>query len=324
MAEPARRSPELEAITQRWMSALLSSRGETMVNLLAPADPLIFCGTAEGEFHTGDDFRATYLAHLKEIPTGRMIDSCVEAWERGETGWAYWHGTLEFTTTQRPIPTRVTLIFAMYDGIWRVEHIHNSFPVANQEALGYEHTAHDALLEEARKLDPQVGSSGSATVMFTDIADSSAIAEAVGDTRWSRVVQAHVEMVRKELESRGGRLIKSLGDGTMSTFPSAGQAMLSALDIQAALDVQAEEPRLRVRIGLHTGDVVQAGDDFFGTVVNKAARIAAFARPGEIRVSEATRIMVGGAAEFGFSDPARVALKGLEGEHAIYRLEPGR
>jgi adenylate cyclase len=76
-----------------------------------------------------------------------------------------------------------------------------------------------------------------------------------------------------------------------------------------------------VRIGINTGDVVQSGDDFFGTVVNKAARIAGITGAGEIRISDATRIMVGGASEFQFSDPANVMLKGLEGDHQVYRID---
>ena len=113
----------------------------------------------------------------------------------------------------------------------------------------------------------------------------------------------------------------SLGDGTMSTFSSTRAAMTAANSIQEQISSQQDEPKLQVRIGINTGDVVQAGDDFFGTVVNKAARIAGIAGAGEIRISDATRIMVGGASEFQFSDPANVALKGLEGDHQLYRLD---
>ena len=97
--------------------------------------------------------------------------------------------------------------------------------------------------------------------------------------------------------------------------------MTAAKAIQLSLSKARQEPELQVRIGIHTGDVVQASGDFFGTVVNKAARVAGAAGPGEIRVSEATKIMVGGASEFSFADTARITLKGLEGEHQIHRLD---
>lgn len=65
----------------------------------------------------------------------------------------------------------------------------------------------------------------------------------------------------------------------------------------------------------------QAGDDFFGTVINKAARVAAMAGPDEIDLSDATRVMVGTGTDFTFFEPVAVTLKGLEGEHRIYRLD---
>ena len=82
-----------------------------------------------------------------------------------------------------------------------------------------------------------------------------------------------------------------------------------------------EEPVLLVRIGLHTGDLIIADDDFFGTVVNKAARICTIAAPGEIRVSDATRAMIGDSLDFVFDTPISVPLRGLPGEHLLYRLE---
>ena len=157
--------------------------------------------------------------------------------------------------------------------------------------------------------------------MFTDIANSSAIAAATGDTIWIKAIHSHLEILTYIIAENGGTLVKSLGDGTMSTFSSTRAAMTAANSIQEQISSQQDEPKLQVRIGINTGDVVQAGDDFFGTVVNKAARIAGIAGAGEIRISDATRIMVGGASEFQFSDPANVALKGLEGDHQIYRLD---
>jgi class 3 adenylate cyclase len=76
-----------------------------------------------------------------------------------------------------------------------------------------------------------------------------------------------------------------------------------------------------LRIGIHTGSVVQTSDDFFGTVVNKAARIAALAAPGEIQVSDATRKMVGDTQDYRLANTRSVQLEGFEGEHIIHRLK---
>ncbi|MEP1198862.1 adenylate/guanylate cyclase domain-containing protein [Tateyamaria sp.] len=75
-----------------------------------------------------------------------------------------------------------------------------------------------------------------------------------------------------------------------------------------------------MRIGLPTGDVIGAGDDFFGTVINKAARVATAAAPDQILVSDATRVMIGGAQDFIFGDSTEVLLKGFEGCHMVHGL----
>jgi class 3 adenylate cyclase len=122
------------------------------------------------------------------------------------------------------------------------------------------------------------------------------------------------------VEENGGVVIKTLGDGAMSNFSSTRGAMQAAIELQRAVAADEREPRLSVRIGLHTGDVIQAGGDFFGTVVNKAARIAAAARPGEILVSDAARAMVSGGGEFDFDSTIRMHVRGLDGETDVSPL----
>lgn len=321
MPGETRPSGELEAITRRAITAFFSGDGDTIANLLSASDPLVVCGSAENELWEGDVLRDSYAAHVNEFPASQIVSQRVRAFETGNTGWGHWTGAIELSTNGKTIGGRITLVFILERGIWRIQHIHNSVAMSNLEMLGYEHTALNDLLAAAEDEAPRIGLTGIASVMFTDIADSSAIAQAIGDSAWSATVNRHLELVGDAVAKADGQLVKSLGDGTMSSFASARAAMSAARDIQRRLDALPDEPRLRVRIGIHTGDVVQAGDDFFGTVVNKAARIAMLARPGKIRVSDATRIMIGGAEEFAFADPATVPLKGLDGEHLIYRLE---
>ena len=103
--------------------------------------------------------------------------------------------------------------------------------------------------------------------------------------------------------------------------PNDARAALTAAGVlQRDMAASQDEPHLQIRIVLHTGDLVEQDGDMFGTVVNKAARIAATAIPGTIHVSDATRIMVG-VGDFSFADPISVPLKGLEGDHAIHRLD---
>lgn len=315
------RSAEIEAITRRIVAAIFSADGKTVASFLSSSDPLLFCGSAHGELWEGQALRDTYAAHVGEFPHVDLFNQRVQAWENGSSGWAHWIG--ECTVSGRTVEDRMTFVYVLEHGMWKIQHLMNSISISNIEMLGYEHKAHQALIEAARNAALEPPPSGLCSVMFTDVAGSSVIAESIGDRAWAGIVQQHIGLVGDEIARERGTLVKSLGDGTMSRFSSARAAMAAAIAIQRRLAALTGEPRIEARIGIHTGDVVQSGDDFFGTVVNKAARIAAFARPGEIRVSEATRIMVGGASEFAFFDTARVALKGLEGEHVIYRLEPG-
>ena len=98
--------------------------------------------------------------------------------------------------------------------------------------------------------------------------------------------------------------------------------MITAKNIQNLEADEIDTLVLKVRIGIHTGDIIQSNGDFFGTVVNKAARIASSASPGQILVSDATRSMVEGSVEFTFESPITVALRGIEGNHSISTLSP--
>ena len=300
---------------------MLSSRGDVMKNLLSPSLDALYCGTSSTELITGQRLQDGLIDHVAEISGLTCDDAEVSTYDFGGTGWAHWRGTIHNTAAGTVSRARVTLVLRLETGIWKVHHVHNSFTTENLAELGIEHTAFEDLIESAAEMDPQVGRSGSATVMFTDIFGSSALAEALGDMHWAVAVRDHVERIAALVTAEDGRLIKSLGDGTMSTFVSAGAGLRAARNIQQDLSNSTTEPRLQVRIGLHTGDVIDAGDDFFGTVVNKAARVAGTAGPGEIKVSDATRMMVGADASYHFTDTVRVVLKGLDGDHTLHRLK---
>ena len=115
----------------------------------------------------------------------------------------------------------------------------------------------------------------------------------LGDQKWSALIDDHFQTIADIVKEHRGQFVKSLGDGTLSCFSSANQALIAAVEMQNAAASATEEPRLGLRIGIHTGNVVQSRGDFFGSVVNKAARITAKAAAGEILVSDTTRAMVG-------------------------------
>ena len=321
-ADPYTRSPELEAIMRRWADVYGSPDAPLIADLFSTSAATTYLGSAPGEFCQGADLTRYFAAYTQEIPRFSFQMDRLEAYEAGRTGWGFWEGQATVTDTGRQVHFRGTMVFVLEGALWRIAHIHNSNAVPNEEAMGYDTSRFEAFLVSGDddNLALRMGQTGIASVMFTDIADSTTLAEAMGDTAWNRVIQSHLAEIDDVTGAAGGKLVKSLGDGTLCSFPSAGAALRAAQTIQRQTAGRATEPALRLRIGVHTGDVVQADGDYVGTVVNKAARVAALAAPLEIRVSDATRAMVGGAAEFEFFDQTTVPLKGLAGEHVVFQL----
>ena len=159
-----------------------------------------------------------------------------------------------------------------------------------------------------------------ATLLFTDIVESTATAARLGDARWRELLSAHFESVRAELERYGGREVKTTGDGLLATFDGPGQALRCA----AAIRKIANRDDLQVRAGVHVGEVEVVGDDIRGVAVHVAQRIMAAAGADEIVVSDLTRALAS-ASGLAFEDRGTHTLKGLDGEWALaaYAAEAG-
>ena len=163
---------------------------------------------------------------------------------------------------------------------------------------------------------------GTVTILFSDIEGSTAMTERLGDQRWLELLRGHNAIVRKRVAAHSGFEVKSEGDGFMLAFQSARRALECAVDIQRAFakrNESADEP-IRVRIGLHTGEAIKEGDDFFGKHVNLAARVAGQAQGGEILVSSLLKELTESAGEFAFGDGRAVSLKGLKGKHSVFQV----
>lgn len=164
---------------------------------------------------------------------------------------------------------------------------------------------------------------GTVTIMFSDIEGSTVLTEELGDERWLKVLHRHNALIRGHLAAHHGFEVKSQGDGFMVAFASAGNAIRCAVAIQrdfAARRDHSGSQVLRVRIGLHTGEVIREQDDFFGHTVILAARIGAKANGGQILVSEVLRGLVAGSHEFRFGDSREEQLKGLRDTQRVYEV----
>ncbi len=320
MTQPIRPSPELVAVVRRWNDAVREKDSPALSNMLSTSEHVRYQGSAEGEFWSGALFRQGFPDHVAEIPGFEWDEHSLEAFECGSVGWANCVATLRFPNATTAMVHRFTFVLHLEDGLWKIVHAHVSNPTPNLEKMGVEHKALDALVAAAREGFHQDQREGMASVMFTDIVNSSAIAEKLGDRIWADTVHKHLELARDAIEAQGGTLVKSLGDGTMSSFASAPAALMAATELQRRNAAESGEPPLRLRVGIHTGDVIQTDEDFFGTVVNKAARIAASAAPGEVCVSDSTKLLVDGQRNLIFGAARSVSLKGLPGDHRIYSL----
>ena len=147
-----------------------------------------------------------------------------------------------------------------------------------------------------------------ATVLFTDIIDSTHRATQMGDHSWRRLLDEHDRTAQRVIEKHRGNLIKTTGDGILATFDGPGRAIRCAL----AFELAATQIGLPLRAGLHTGEIEIRDGDIGGVAVHAAARVMALSRPGEVLVSRVVTDLVAGAG-LKFSDRGSHELKGLPG-----------
>jgi class 3 adenylate cyclase/pimeloyl-ACP methyl ester carboxylesterase len=155
-----------------------------------------------------------------------------------------------------------------------------------------------------------------ATVLFTDIVDSTKHAAELGDRRWRELLEQHQSLVRERLERFEGSEINTTGDGFLATFDGPTRAVECARAIADAMPTLGIE----IRAGLHAGEVELMGDDVGGIAVHVAARIAALAGPGEVLASRTVRdLAVGSGIDFRPGGSHR--LKGVAEEWEVFGVE---
>jgi class 3 adenylate cyclase len=156
------------------------------------------------------------------------------------------------------------------------------------------------------------------TILFTDLASSTALTQRLGDAQAQELLRAHNTIVRDALGQRGGSEIKHTGDGIMASFSTASGALECAVAIQRAVARQ-DDANLQVHVGLNAGEPVAEESDLFGTAVQLARRICDQAGTGEILVSNVVRELAAGK-NFLFADRGASALKGFEDPVRLYEV----
>lgn len=294
---------------------------ETLRNLMSTDPSLRVLGSDSDEWWRGPaEFFGVRETQAGESPHLEYRVDEVEGFEDGGCGWATLFATL--ITPETSTQVRHTAVLRLEGGIWKVVQLHNSTPASNEQIFGVDltRTLDDlvtSVLEDGTPLLGAETTEGTMTLVFTDIVDSTSLAESVGDERWALMIRDHEVAIDAATVSNGGTVVKFLGDGSMLAFESARAALRSAAQIQrGTLDLP-----FSVRIGVHTGEVRRTADDLFGLTVNKAARIAAATEAGGITISSTTRDLVGSMDGVTMGDSRTVALKGMAGTHQIVSVE---
>ena len=152
-----------------------------------------------------------------------------------------------------------------------------------------------------------------ATVLFTDIVNSTTRAAEMGDRRWRELLNSHDRLAKQTVERHRGRLVKSTGDGILATFDGPGRGVRCAL----ALGTAARQIGLPLRAGLHTGEIEVRGDDVGGIAVHVAARVMGQSGADEVLVSRVVTDLVAGA-ELKFAERGSFGLKGIPGSWDLF------
>jgi class 3 adenylate cyclase len=170
--------------------------------------------------------------------------------------------------------------------------------------------------QQTRPRAPEPVASGTAVILFTDIVDSTALTERMGDSAFRDASRALDAGLRTAIREAGGTTVdaKTLGDGVLATFPSAAQAIDGARRC-LALSAASE---LGLHIGLHAGDVIREEGNVFGGAVHIAARICGLSAPGEILVSDVVRGMARSSAGVAFEDRGEREMKGVGEPVRVY------
>lgn len=166
---------------------------------------------------------------------------------------------------------------------------------------------------------------GTLTVVFSDIESSTELAVVLGDAVWFDVLKRHDRLVDAHVKAQRGRIVKHRGDGYMLSFRSARSALRAAIGLQRDLADSAWSPpgqELRVRIGMHTGEVVvDESGDLFGKHVIVAARIGDLAQGAEILVSSLVRQIAEPRGDITFTSPRVVELRGIGGTETVWSVD---
>jgi class 3 adenylate cyclase/ketosteroid isomerase-like protein len=308
------------------------SRADTnaFIGLFAPDPEVTLIGTGRDERVVGiSQIRALIERDWSQTDAATLEHSRVDVWASGYIAWIDCDLTWRAVQggEQLTFEGRMTAVLAKRRDKWLFVQMHVSLPAAGQDEGSSWPTPVEAVAaavnHERPDLRPQASPDGLVTLLFTDIQDSTLLNERLGDIRWIALIREHNAIVRDRLQAHGGIEVKTIGDAFMACFSSARRAVLCAIDIQRAFSAYNREhpsEEVRVRMGLHAGEPVREGGDFYGKSVVLASRVTGEALGGEILVSGLLHELVESAGDIQFGEARQAELKGLSGPRWLYQV----
>lgn len=317
-------SEEIRRSLDRWLVAVRDGDVDTYLGKVSEHDGMLLIGSDDEEWWHRKD--AAVWKHQFEETGGFPISwDEIEVWEEGTVGWA--GARLTMPGPEETFRIRVTWVLRLERGEWKIVQMHFSVGRSNVEVFGRKLPVSLEQLEQTIRLERpdltgSLASDGTVTIVFTDIVDSTVLTARLGDHTWLDTLRRHNEVIRDTAAAHDGTVVETQGDGSMLAFSSARRAVACAKAIQSEIDrafADASAP-IRVRIGIHTGDVLHEADHFYGTTVHYAARVASAALGGEVLVSNLVRELVAGSGVT-FRESREVELKGIEGSHRLFAVD---
>jgi class 3 adenylate cyclase len=330
MKADAKTEAGVMATLNRFAEAMTKRDLDGVLGLFAPDSDLVLIGSGEDEKRIGlAGVRAQFERDWSQSDAASSEFGWISVSAAGSVAWVAADMTMHVIVSGQEMsyPGRLTAVLEHRGDRCLFVQIHWSLP-ASQQAEGESWpTSIDAVVASVQAERPDLSAhtapDGTVTILFSDIEGSAAITERLGDLRWVEVLRAHNAIVREQVAAHGGFEVKSEGDGFMLAFQSARRALQCAIAVQRAFaqhNEGAEEP-IRVRMGLHAGEVIKEADDFFGRHVILASRIANEAQGGQILVSSLLKELTASAGDIQFGEGREVELKGLAGSHRVHQIQ---
>src|SRR5438309_3706340 len=218
-------SEELTSVVRRLYKALVAGDVEAMSRRYSAQPGIVAIGTDPTEWWTDHrELVDVWRAQLGELAGWEWRPGDLRAWTEGSVAWFSDNPIIELAGQE--IPIRVTGVFHLEHDEWKVVQWHLSIGVPNEEALGVELTTSmeavaEAAVTERPDLSEASSPEGTVTILFTDIEDSTVLTERMGDLAWMKLLGEHNELIRDQVESNSGFVVKTQGDGFMLAFASA-------------------------------------------------------------------------------------------------------